>query len=127
MKDNHAGIPEDMYREHILELYKSPRNIGLIKNPTHEHTEHNSICGDEIKIQLLIKEGKIQDAKFSGSGCVISIVASSMLTDKLKGLNVEKAKGFTPENLMELLKIKITPARIKCALLPLEAVKKALK
>jgi len=127
MKDNHAGIPEDMYREHILELYKSPRNIGLIKNPTHEHTEYNSTCGDEIKIQLLIKDGKIQDAKFSGSGCVISIVASSMLTDKLKGLNVEKAKGLTPENLMELLKIKITPARIKCALLPLEAVKKALK
>jgi len=127
MKDNHAGIPEDMYREHILELYKSPRNIGLIKNPTYEHTEYNSTCGDEIKIQLLIKDGKIQDAKFSGSGCVISIVASSMLTDKLKGLNVEKAKGLTPENLMELLKIKITPARIKCALLPLEAVKKALK
>ena len=127
MKDNHAGIPKDMYREHILELYKSPSNLGTIKNPTCEHTEQNSICGDEITIQLLTKGGKVQDAKFSGSGCVISIVSSSMLMGKLKGMTLEEINKLTQKDILNLLKIKITPARIKCALLPLEAVKNAIK
>ncbi|MDP3986686.1 MAG: iron-sulfur cluster assembly scaffold protein [Nanoarchaeota archaeon] len=125
--NNHAEIPDDMYREHILELYKSPSNFGTLNKPDREATEHNSICGDEITIQISIRDGKIHDAKFSGSGCVISMVASSLLTDKLKGMNLEDVENLTQKDLMNLLKIKVTPARIKCALLPLEAAKRSLK
>ncbi|MBU2615634.1 MAG: iron-sulfur cluster assembly scaffold protein [Nanoarchaeota archaeon] len=127
MKDNHAEIPKDMYKDHVLELYKSPRNLGTLKKPTYEHTEQNSICGDEITIQLLIKGGKVQDAKFSGSGCVISIVSSSMLMDKLKGMPLKEINKLTKKDLLDLLKIKVTPARIKCALLSLKAMKNAIK
>ncbi len=121
------GIPSSMYKEHILELYKNPGNFGTLKNPTHQHTEYNSLCGDEITIQIISKKGKIQDAKFSGSGCVISVVSSSLLTGLIKGMEIEKAKKLSKEDIMKLLKVKISPARIKCCLLPLEAVKEALK
>ena len=118
---------DDIYREHILELYKNPENYGELKNPTHEKTEYNSNCGDEVTMQLSVKNGKIQDVKFHGSGCVISMVSSSLLTNKAKEMNIEGLLKLSKEDVMKLLKIKLNPARIKCALLPLQALKGALK
>ncbi len=121
-------IPDKIYREHLIELYKSPNNYGTLESKaTHKSTEQNMNCGDEITIELFIKEGIVKDAKFNGSGCVMSIVSASMLTDKLKGMRVEEVRSLDRENIFELLKIKLSPARIKCALLPLEALRKALK
>ena len=123
----HKGIPSDMYREHILELYKSPSNFGNLNNPTHKKTEYNSVCGDEITVQLLIQGGKVKDAKFNGSGCVLSMVSASLLTDKIKGMEIEDVKKLDKRDILKLLKVPITPARIKCILLPLEASKGALR
>ena len=125
-KENHA-IPDDMYKEHILELYKSPSNFGTLKNPTHKKTVYNSVCGDEITVEFIVKDNLVKDIKFSGSGCVISIVASSILTDKIRGMDIKNAKNLTGEEVLDLLKMKLNPARVKCALLALEAVKGALK
>ena len=121
------GIPSDMYREHILELYKNPSNFGELKSPTHKYTSYNSICGDEITVNILVENDKVQDIKFSGSGCVISMVSASLLTDKIKGMKISEVKKFRGENVLKLLNIKLNPARIKCALLSFEAVKGALK
>ncbi len=116
-----------MYREHILELYKSPSNFGILENPSHEATEYNSVCGDEITVQLAVKNGMIKDVKFQGSGCVISIVSTSLLTNKIKDMNISSVKKLNKNDVLKLLNIKLNPARIKCALLSLEAVKKALR
>ena len=89
IKMSHDNLSEKMYREHILELYKNPSNFGELKNPTHKHTETNSLCGDEITVQLKVKNNKVEDAKFNGSGCVISMVSSSMLTDKIKNMEIK--------------------------------------
>lgn len=121
---NHTN---EIYREHMLELYKNPENYGELLDFTHEYTENNSLCGDEITMQLIIKNGNVQDVKFHGSGCVLSVVSSSFLTDKLKNMGVGDVKKLTKNDILELLKIKINPARIKCALLPLEATKNSLK
>ena len=107
-----------------MELYKSPRNYGELENHTHEHTETNSSCGDEITLQLEVKDGKIQNVKFSGSGCVMSLVSSSLLTDKIKGMELEEAKKLSKEDILDLLKIKINPSRMKCVLLPLENIRR---
>ena len=123
MNDSH----DRMYKEHIMELYKSPANYGELENPTHKHTETNSSCGDEITMQFIVKDRKISDVKFSGSGCVMSIVSSSLLTDKIKGMNVEDAKKLTKDDVLELLKINVNPARLKCITVPLYAVKNSLK
>jgi nitrogen fixation NifU-like protein len=110
----------------LIELYKSPSNYGSLEKPTHQATEHNSLCGDEITMSLIVKKDKIEDIKFEGSGCVMSIVSSSMLTDKIKGMTLKDVKKLSHEDILEMLKIKLNPTRTKCALLPLEAVRKAL-
>lgn len=125
--EKHNSLTDDMYREHILELYKNPSNFGTLKNPSHEKTAYNSVCGDEISVQMLVKGDLVKDIKFSGSGCVISMVASSLLTNKIKSMKVSGVKKIRPEEALELLKIKLNPARIKCALLAFEAVKGALE
>ena len=116
----------EIYKEHILDLYKNPHNKGNLKNPTYEFSKNNPICGDEIKIQILAKNNKIADIKFCGQGCVISQASASLLTDKIKNLSINKIKKFSTEDVLEMLKIPISYTRIKCALLPLDAVKGAL-
>ena len=112
-----------MYREHILELYKNPQNFGELEKPTHKYTEFNSLCGDELTIQLVIESDKIKDVKFN----VISLVSASLLTNEIKGMEIKDVKNLNRKDIIDLLKIKISPARMKCALLSLEAVRKAIK
>ena len=121
------GIPNEIYRKHILELYKNPSNFGSLKNASHSHTETNFLCGDEITIQLIVDKEKIRNVKFHGSGCVISLVSASLLTDKIKGMEVSSVKKLDKGDILNLLGINVNPARLKCALLPLYAVKKSLK
>lgn len=117
----------EIYKEHILDLYKNPHNKGNLNNPTHEFYKNNPLCGDEIKIQLIIHGNKITDIKFSGQGCAISQASASLLTDRIKNFTINQIKKFSSADLLNLLKIPISYTRIKCALLPLDAVKGALK
>ena len=57
------GIPSGIYKKKVLELYKNPSNFGQLKNPTYEHTSYNSICGDEITVNLIVRDGIVKDAK----------------------------------------------------------------
>ena len=123
---NHNDF-SDMYREHILDLYKNPNNFGEMENPTHKNTGYNSVCGDEITVMLDVMNGKVKDIKFNGSGCVMSMVSASLLTDKIKEMDIKEIEKLGKKDILELLKIKISPGRIKCVLLPLEAVKGAIK
>ena len=118
---------QSMYRAHILDLYKNPQNFGELENATHEFTEVSPACGDEITIKLIIKKGKVEEDRFNGSGCVISMVASSLLTEELKGMNKEEILKLNKNNILELLGIKLTPSRLSCALIPLNAAKNAFR
>ncbi len=116
----------ERYKQQILELYKNPENFGEIKNPTYSYTETSPTCGDEIKIELKVKNNKIEDAKFYGSGCVISVVSSSLLTKKIKGMSLLNVKKISDKDVLNYLGIKLTPARINCALVPHRALIKSL-
>ncbi|RJQ15600.1 iron-sulfur cluster assembly scaffold protein [Candidatus Woesearchaeota archaeon] len=118
---------KDMYREHIIDSYKHPHNFGNLPHPTHACREFNPFCGDDITMQLVVKEGIIEKVTFNGKGCALSVAAASMLTDKIKGMNVEDIKKMSKEDILELLKIPIGPVRLKCALLSLETLHKALE
>ena len=102
----HSKIPIT-YSKHILELYKNPSNFGELKNPTHSATETDQICGDEITVQLIVRNGIIKDIKFSGSGCVISLVSASLLTNKIKNMEIEKIKKLDRKDVIGLLKINL--------------------
>jgi len=119
-------LSKEMYREHILDHYRYPHNFGKLEKADKEHMESNLLCGDNLTIQLLLKDNTISDIRFSGSGCAISIAAASLLTDKIKNMNVDDVNMLKATDLLELLKIPISQPRLKCALLSLETIKGAL-
>lgn len=121
---------DSLYRENILDHYKNPRNFGRLVDASTVSEEENPGCGDRIKIQvkLVSKEGQriITDIRFSGEGCAITIASASLLTESVKGKRAEDILKFGIENVVGLLGTPLTPARVKCALLPLEVIHKTL-
>ncbi|MFQ3662359.1 MAG: Fe-S cluster assembly sulfur transfer protein SufU [Chloroflexaceae bacterium] len=119
---------DDIYREQILEHARYPHNYGTLEHATISHEEYNPLCGDRVRIDLLIENGVIADVRFSGRGCAISQASASMLTDEIKGMAVETAKTFSKDDLLALIGIPLSknPTRLKCALLSLKALKAGL-
>ena len=115
---------EDLYRQNILDHYRNPRFKGSLPNPTHSHHEHNPVCGDELKIDIMVDQNqKIEKATFSGNGCAISQASASMLMERIQGLSLDEAKALTKEDILDDLGIAIGPVRLKCALLALKVLK----
>lgn len=119
---------DDIYQQQILEHAKYPHNYGTLEGATISHEEYNPLCGDTVRIDLLVEEGVIVDVRFSGRGCAISQASASLLTDELKGLTVDAAKAYSKDDLLELIGIPLSknPTRLKCALLSLKALKAGL-
>lgn len=118
---------EELYKENILDHYREPHNKKELPYATNKHKEFNPSCGDEITIFLKIEQDKIIDISFTGSGCAISQAAASILTDELKDLIIKQAQSkLTKENMLKLLGVTISPARMNCALLALKTTLKAL-
>lgn len=117
---------DSMYTEIILEHYRNPANFGIIPNADLESYDENPICGDKIKMQIKLSGSRIKDAKFSGDGCAICIASASMLTSYIIGKNLGDVKKISKEDIFGLLKIDLTPIRIKCALLSLKVLKMSL-
>lgn len=120
----------DLYRDLILDHYKNPRNFGHLKSPDVVVEDHNVSCGDRIVIELLIAYHlsliTIRDIRFSGEGCAISQASASLLTEMIKNMPVVKIKKLALGDIEKMLGTKLTPSRVKCALLPLEVLHKAL-
>ena len=87
-----AGL-EDLYREIILDHYRTPRNRGELDPPAVSAEGHNPLCGDEIRIYLEVRDGVVVDVKFSGSGCSISQSSASMMTNAVKGKDVAHVRA----------------------------------
>ncbi len=117
---------EDLYREIILDHYENPRNYGELPDADISYEDDNPLCGDRIRIDLKVQDGRIVDVRFSGKGCAISQASASMLTERIKGVTVEEARRLTRDDILEMLGIPLGPARIKCALLSLKVLKAGL-
>ena len=117
---------EQMYRENILDHYKRPRNRGTLATADSEGSDSNPLCGDEISMQISVKNGKVADIKFSGSACAICTASASMITEEVKGKKLDDAKKISKERVLSMLGIDPGPTRLKCALLPLKVMKLAL-
>lgn len=116
----------DLYREHILDHYKHPRNFGHLDQVSVVSEEVNMSCGDQIRIELLLEGGTVADIRFTGVGCAINQASASMLTEKVKGMQVADIFSLTLSDIENLLGTTLTPSRVTCAVLPLEAIHKAL-
>ena len=116
---------DDMYRDYILDHYKNPRNAGELPGATHTYHDTNPLCGDEITMFLNVEDGRIADIRFAGKGCAISQASASILTEDVKGKTLDEVRGYDTQRVFDNLGITISPARVKCALLGLKALKGA--
>ena len=117
---------DDLYRDYILEHYRRPHNFGVIEEPSASYEGANPLCGDRLTMQLGIKDGVVERVGFTGRGCAISQASASLLTDEVKGKPVADVAALGGDDVLDLLGIEISPARLKCAMLSLETVQHAL-
>ena len=118
---------DDLYRDYILEHYRRPHNFGVIEDPTASFEGSNPLCGDRITMQLGIADGVVERVGFTGRGCAISQASASLLTDEIKGKPVDEVAGFRADDLLDLLGIEISPARLKCAMLSHDSLQHVLE
>ncbi len=117
---------ESQIYEYLLDHYENPRNYGTLENADISYEEGNPSCGDVIRIDIRTREGRIEDIRFSGKGCVISMAATSILTERVKGKPLEEVRAMTKDDMLEALGIQVSPMRLKCALLGLKVLKAGL-
>ena len=118
-----SSADDQFYREYILDHYKNPRNFGRIEAADITHEEYNPLCGDMVGMDFRVRDGVIEDVKFHGRGCAISQASASILTDEVRGKTLDELKAIDRDHVLENLGITLTPARLKCALLSLKALK----
>ncbi|HCU79683.1 MAG: SUF system NifU family Fe-S cluster assembly protein [Chloroflexi bacterium] len=115
---------EDMYREVILDHYKNPRFNGELDPADISYQDDNPLCGDMIRIDLRIDDNnRVIECAFSGQGCAISQASASMLMEDIQGKSLEEIKGYTREDILDMLGIELGPVRLKCAMLSLKVLK----
>jgi len=136
---------DQLYRQVIMDHYKKPRNRGEIQDGALTVNMNNPTCGDRIQLHMIVKDGKIEDAKFDGEGCSISIASASMMTEAIIGLEADKALelsglfskmmlgeefdegDFDLGDIEALQGVTKFPARIKCATLAWKAMEKGIE
>ncbi len=112
------------YRERILEHWQNPQNFGVISDADLVIDQVNPLCGDEVTFYFKINSGKIKDVAFSGSGCAISIASASILSENIRNKKVSTLCRITGEDVLKLLGGPVAPARLKCAFLALEVIRR---
>jgi len=116
----------DIYAETLLENYEKPQNRGKIDNPTVSMHEENTSCGDEMTVYLKISGGKLDDIKFEGSGCAISIGSASIVSSHIKGMKISDIEKIGKEEVIHMIGVDPGPGRLHCATLFMRAVREAL-
>jgi nitrogen fixation protein NifU and related proteins len=135
---------DQLYRQVIMDHYKNPRNKGSLEDGSLTVDMNNPTCGDRIHLNMKVEDGKVTDARFDGEGCSISMASASMMTQIVKGKDVDTALKLSEvfSNMMQgkeydedidlgdieaLQGVAKFPARIKCATLAWKAMEKGVK
>ena len=115
----------NLYQEQIIDHYQSPHNWGEIKDADKVLEVANVSCGDDLTFYLKLDgDHKISDIKWQGRACAICIASSSMLSDQIVGQTLDQIQKIDINQIKENLGIPLSPIRLKCALLPLETLKR---
>ncbi|MDA8204289.1 MAG: SUF system NifU family Fe-S cluster assembly protein [Chloroflexi bacterium] len=119
---------DDLYRAEILEHYRHPHNFGSLDHPDVVQEGSNPLCGDRLTLMLDIDEqGRVDEVAFTGRGCAISQASASMLTDLIRGKQLSEVAKIGRKDIVDELGIEISPARLKCALLSVDTLRRALE
>ena len=115
-----------LYREELLDHFRHPRNKGELFDAQISAESLNPSCGDEITLQIRVDGETLSEIGFTGRGCVISQAAASLLTVLVKHKKLEELEALTKDDMISLVGIPLGPTRLRCALLALESLHKAL-
>lgn len=113
------------YNEVVKENFLNPKNMGEMQEPDGEGMIGNARCGDVLKIMIRVKEDKIEDIKFQTFGCAAAIASSSMLTQIVKGKNLDEAYQIDNKDVLERLG-GLPNIKIHCSNLAADALRKAI-
>lgn len=132
----------DLYQEIIIDHGKQPRNFGKLETANHCKVGHNPLCGDKLVLYITEKNGVIEDMRFEGEGCAISVASASLMTETIKGKTIKEfnalfdnfhylvTEGKEPEENIGKLAVfsgvAEFPVRVKCATLAWHTLKAAL-
>jgi nitrogen fixation protein NifU and related proteins len=118
----------DMYQEIILQHYKAPKNFGKMDAPDLAGEESNPNCGDHLTVELRLDpaRSKVEEVRFHGDGCAISVASASLLTQRVAGRPLEEVRAISQDDVLKLIGIPLSPVRIKCALTGYAALGRAL-
>lgn len=136
---------EELYRQVILDHNRNPRNFGELDDATRVISATNPLCGDKLTLYVKLDDDVVQDIRFKGTGCAISVASSSLMTERVKGATVSAAlKLFDQvhdlltgahddhepppdlDKLAALGGVREYPSRVKCASLAWHALKAAV-
>jgi len=134
---------QELYREVILDHNRQPRNFGELPGANHVIEAVNPLCGDKLTLYVNVADGRVEDIRFKGSGCAISVASSSLMTERVKGQTVgeslelfEKVHDLLTgaveepaedlDKLAALAGVREYPTRVKCASLAWHALKAAV-
>ena len=114
------------FRAVVLQHFKHPRNRRAIEQPTASIEGANPLCGDRIRVEVRVEQGRVVDAAFTADACAICIAAASMLTEHARGLPVVDARAIDAAWLHHALEGEPPPARTRCVTLPLDTFRRAI-
>ncbi|MBI2122506.1 MAG: iron-sulfur cluster assembly scaffold protein [Candidatus Sungbacteria bacterium] len=117
---------DSIYRDFILSHHKNPQNYGLQEDFDIEIKGSNMICGDSMAVRLKFAGDTVAGVSFESDSCVVSRAAASLTSEYIKGKTRDEIWAISPEKVSELLQISLTPSRLKCAMLFLDTIRKAI-
>lgn len=117
----------NLYNQLLMDHYHNPKNYKQLSNPDLDAIAVNPLCGDKINLELKIKDKIILDIGFRGEGCIVSLATASILFESVANRTLQSIDLISAKDILEMIKLELGPNRLKCALLPLEALKIILK
>jgi nitrogen fixation NifU-like protein len=120
-------VSASLYGDVVADHARNPRNRGTLESPDLAREGVNPLCGDRVRIELRIRDGRVDAVRFQADACMVTIAAASILSDLLGGAAVSQALTLPDAELLRALGTELRPSRVGCALLPLQVLREALR
>jgi nitrogen fixation protein NifU and related proteins len=114
------------YGTTVLDHFRRPRNRRALESATVSREGFNPLCGDRVRIELEIVSSRVHDAAFTANACAICTASASLLTERIRGRDVDDVRRLTDDDVLDALGTELPVARVRCATLPAQTLREAL-
>ena len=112
-----------IYQGKVLDHAMNPRNRGVLEPADYSYKDAGSVCGDEVRIDVRVKDDHVAAVAFSGRGCAISQASASVLTELIAYMALDEVEALTEDDLLAAIGVPLGPSRRECALLSLAVLR----